>query len=96
MDMADRYYQHSRDVIIGGLLTNVSTENIPMTREALNGFNRAKLVTKEHFEDEEKRNFILAKLVTCFSISDEVVLESVMMILNDIAIYIYPHIGDYL
>jgi hypothetical protein len=95
-DLPMQFYEQHRDVIIGGLLGQVNTQDIEMTRQALNGFCRAKLVTREHFQDDNKRNFILAKLVECFQINNEEVLVAVWSVLNDISTYLYSYIGDYL
>ena len=95
-DLPMQFYEQHRDVIIGGLLGQVNPQDIEMTRQALNGFCRAKLVTKEHFQDDNKRNFILAKLVECFQINNEEVLVAVWSVLNDISTYLYSYIGDYL
>jgi hypothetical protein len=54
------------------------------------------LVTREHFQDDNKRNYILAKLVECFSINDEEVLQAVMSVLNDISTFLYTYVADYL
>jgi importin subunit beta-1 len=94
LHMAD--YPSERDAVVAAILSNMDLKDEELMILALKAFDRAGLVTHEHFQDAQKRDFILQNLMGCFSSSNNDIHKHVFSILNEISYMIYQYIPDYL
>jgi hypothetical protein len=89
-------YPDHRDSVVGAILFHFSSTDQEMQKMALRTLGRAGVISKEQFQCDEKRKFMMENIFNMLKTNDTEIHSLIVGILNDIVYVIYPYVDEYL